>query len=153
MSRSTHAEEKRSSAEALVISLREKGFRITKIRQAMLDVFAASKQPHSALEILATLSITYPTVNKTTVYRELEFLVKNAVVSEIDILDGMKRYELLESGHHHHHLVCKECRDIQCVEVPHHDLDALESRIRKSHNFTVTSHVLEFFGLCKKCAS
>lgn len=144
---------KQVSAADIVTSLRESGFRITKIRQAMLQVFADAKQPQSAQEILAALSPKHPTVNKTTVYRELEFLVKNSVISELDILDGMKRYELLESGHHHHHLVCKECRDIQCVEVPHHDLDALENRIQRSHNFKVTSHVLEFFGVCKNCAS
>jgi Fur family ferric uptake transcriptional regulator len=153
MKSSPSHEHKGVSAKDLVASIRERGFRITKIRQEMLTIFSRSKQPLSAQEILAILSPKHPTVNKTTIYRELEFLVKNSVVAELDILDGMKRYELLESGHHHHHLVCKECRDIQCVEVPHHDLDALESRIQKSHNFKVTSHVLEFFGLCKKCAS
>ena len=142
---------KHVSSEELVETLRAQGFRITKIRQAMLDIFVATPQPQSAQELLATIAQEHPTVNKTTIYRELEFLVKNSIVTEIDILDGMKRYELHESDHHHHHLVCEECKEIQCVEVPHHDLDALESRINKSHQFKVTSHVLEFFGLCKNC--
>jgi Fe2+ or Zn2+ uptake regulation protein len=36
--------------------------------------------------------------------------------------------------------------------VPHHDLHALEGKIQQTHNFTVQSHVLEFFGLCRKCS-
>jgi Fur family ferric uptake transcriptional regulator len=144
---------KHTSSQDLVETLRAQGFRITKIRQAMLEIFVATTQPQSAQQLLATIAQEHPTVNKTTIYRELEFLVKNSIVTEIDILDGMKRYELHESDHHHHHLVCEGCKEIQCVEVPHHDLDALESRINKSHKFKVTSHVLEFFGLCKNCLS
>ena len=142
-----------ASSEKIIELLRTQGFRITKIRQAMLEIFTATRKPRSVQEILATIALKHPTVNKTTIYRELEFLTTNSIVNEIDILDGMKRYELHESGHHHHHLVCNECKEIQCVEVPHHDLDALENRINKSHKFKITSHVLEFFGLCQNCLS
>ena len=149
-----HEHEKHShkTQKQLVESVRSRGFRITKIREEMLGIFTSLSQPQSAQELLATISRKHPTVNKTTIYRELEFLVNNGIVTAIDILDGMKRYELKEEDHHHHHLVCKECRDIQCVEMPHHDLDALEANIVKNHKFTVTSHVLEFFGVCDKCS-
>jgi Fur family ferric uptake transcriptional regulator len=153
MSASHMKHRKDASSEGLIETLRSQGFRITKIRQAMLEIFAETTHPQSVQELLVSIAREHPTVNKTTIYRELEFLVKNSIVTEIDILDGMKRYELHESDHHHHHLVCNECKEIQCVEVPHHDLDALEGRIHKSHKFKVTSHVLEFFGLCKNCLS
>lgn len=141
-----------ASAEQLIDALRLKGFRITKIRQAMIEALVAANQPISAPQLLERVAEHHPSVNKTTIYRELDFLADNEVLSEIDILDGMKRYEILHPNHHHHHLVCTSCRDIQCVEVPHHDLHALEGSIQKTHNFTVQSHVLEFFGLCAKCS-
>lgn len=141
-----------SSAEQLISALRTKGFRITKIRQAMIEALVAANQPVSAPQLLEQVSQTHPSVNKTTIYRELDFLAENLILSEIDILDGMKRYEILHPDHHHHHLVCTSCRAIQCVEVPHHDLHALEGRIQESHKFTVQSHVLEFFGLCRNCS-
>lgn len=141
-----------ASAEQLVDALRTKGFRITKIRQAMIEALVAASQPVSAPQLLEQVSLKHPSVNKTTIYRELDFLADNRILSEIDILDGMKRYEILHPNHHHHHLVCTSCRDIQCVEVPHHDLHTLEGKIQQTHNFTVQSHVLEFFGLCKKCS-
>lgn len=141
-----------SSAEQLIEALRTKGFRITKIRQSMIEALVAARQPISAPQLLEQVAQQHPSVNKTTIYRELDFLADNKILSEIDILDGMKRYEILHPDHHHHHLVCTSCKDIQCVEVPHHDLHALEGSIQKTHNFTVQSHVLEFFGLCAKCS-
>ena len=144
--------EEKSSAKQLIDALRTKGFRITKIRQAMIETLVAANQPISAPQLLSQVAQQHPSVNKTTIYRELDFLADNKILSEIDILDGMKRYEILHPNHHHHHLVCTSCRDIQCVEVPHHDLHALEGKIQESHKFTVQSHVLEFFGLCQKCS-
>lgn len=141
-----------ASSEQLIEALRTKGFRITKIRQAMIEALVAARQPVSAPQLLEQVSEKHPSVNKTTIYRELDFLADNKILSEIDILDGMKRYEILHPNHHHHHLVCTSCRDIQCVEVPHHDLHALEGKIQQTHKFTVQSHVLEFFGLCEKCS-
>jgi Fe2+ or Zn2+ uptake regulation protein len=141
-----------ASSEQLIDALRTKGFRITKIRQAMIEALAAARQPVSAPQLLEQVSAKHPSVNKTTIYRELDFLADNKILSEIDILDGMKRYEILHPNHHHHHLVCTSCRDIQCVEVPHHDLHVLEGKIQQTHKFTVQSHVLEFFGLCSKCS-
>jgi Fe2+ or Zn2+ uptake regulation protein len=141
-----------SSAEQLIEALRTKGFRITKIRHAMIECLVGASQPISAPQLLERVAQKHPSVNKTTIYRELDFLADNKILSEIDILDGMKRYEILHPNHHHHHLVCTSCRDIQCVEVPHHDLHALEGTIQKTHKFTVQSHVLEFFGLCAKCS-
>jgi len=139
------------SAEELVAKLRAQGFRITKIRQSMIEALIAARQPISAPELLDVIAQTHSSVNKTTIYRELDFLADNKILFEIDILDGVKRYELLHPDHHHHHLVCTSCRKIHCVEVPHNDLHALESKIRESHNFTVQSHVLEFFGICGQC--
>lgn len=141
-----------ASSEQLIDALRTKGFRITKIRQTMIEALVEARHPVSAPQLLEQVSLKHPSVNKTTIYRELDFLADNQILSEIDILDGMKRYEILHPNHHHHHLVCTSCRDIQCVEVPHHDLHALEGKIQQTHDFTVQSHVLEFFGLCKKCS-
>ena len=135
---------------ACIERLKEQGFRITKVRRALVELIADASQPLSAIDLLAELSIRDLSVNKTTVYRELDFLLLHHAIIEIDLLDGMKRYELLRSEEHHHHLVCTKCRKIQCIEM-NNDLDDLEKRIRRRHQFRVESHILEFFGLCSAC--
>lgn len=86
-------------------------------------------------------------VNKTTVYRQLEKLIKDQIVIEIEFGDGKKRYEL-KSLDHHHHLICKKCGKLEDVTVD-------ESRIMKDlssqSKFKIENHSLEFFGICESC--
>lgn len=135
--------------EVLVTQLKDKGFRITKARKAILEVLTSAERPLSAQEIGGLLERKKLSANKTTIYRELDFLVAQQSVSQVDLLDGVKRYEPLHLGHHHH-LVCTRCRDIQCVKICG-DLKALEHTIGAAHDFTVESHTLEFFGVCSGC--
>lgn len=150
----THAHKEASlsptKSEAVFEDLRGRGFRLTPSRKAIITMILDTAQPLSAPEILGKLKTVRRSVNKTTVYRELDFLAAQRVISEIDILDGTKRYEAF-STHHHHHLVCTSCKAIECVEVCG-DLKPLEKRIRNSHNFLITGHVLEFFGVCRRCS-
>lgn len=137
-------------ANEILQSLRERGHRITKARKMIVEIFSGSTQPIAATEIIAELARRRVAANKATVYRELAFLEAESFVQEIDLLEGQKRYELHEPEHHHHHLVCRKCSDIRCIDLPH-DLDQLEAKISKQHRFKIEHHVLEFFGLCDRC--
>jgi Fe2+ or Zn2+ uptake regulation protein len=149
--KASHRSEKPTErTDEILSALRSQGFRITNVRRSLIGIFGETQGPLSVLDLLAALAQQKLVVNKTTVYRELEFLLGNNLITEVDLLDGLKRYELVQHGHHHHHLVCTSCQGIQCIEVKN-DLDTLERAISKSHKFTVTSHVLEFFGVCQKC--
>ena len=142
-----------SKANKKIEELRAAGHRLTAIRRAMIEIFLATELPLSASEVLERLKHRDLAVNKTTVYRELEFLLKERLIREIDLLEGMKRYESIDfEGAHHHHLVCINCKSIRCVHMEK-DLDQLERKLEKKHNFKVLSHTLEFFGLCRKCAA
>ncbi len=134
----------------ILSNLKSSGFRITTARRVIVELFSKSKVPLSAAEILADIQAANRTVNKTTVYRELEFLHEQKIIRQIDLLEGMKRYELMEEHGHHHHFVCTKCQKIKCIEMEN-DLAAIERRIERQHGIKVTSHTLEFFGICSKC--
>lgn len=142
----------KQDAETLLKSLKALGCRMTTTRKLIVSHLCNTESPVSALELLTFLSKKNMSVNKTTVYRELAALLEKKVIREIDLLDGLKRYELLDPENHHHHLVCIKCKKVKCIEMDH-DLDLIERRITRSHHFTVQSHVLEFFGLCQRCVS
>ena len=137
-------------SEKILEDLRAKGERITKLRKALLSLLSHKHTVLSAPEILKALAKKSLTLNKTTIYREIDFLLSHKIIREVDLLDGLKRYELLDSGHHHH-IVCTSCKKIECVEM-HDDLCALEKKISSKYKFKIESHVLEFFGLCGNCA-
>jgi Fur family ferric uptake transcriptional regulator len=85
----------------------------------------------------------------TTVYRSLESLVIQGLVQSVELGDGEKRYELIEPGEHHHHLICSNCKD--SVHLDQCLVEDLDSEIKSKYGFKVRSHILEIFGICKKC--
>lgn len=139
-----------AEAKKILQDLKDDGHRMTRVRQGVVEVLARAHAPKSAAELIAALEKRDVAVNKTTVYRELEFLLARRVIREVDLMEGHKRYELLGEGGHHHHMICLKCRTIQCIEMEN-DLDALERDILATHNFKVENHTLEFFGVCGKC--
>ena len=137
-------------ADHILENLKGRGHRMTKVRKAVLEILCKSKVPLPAQELITGLKRKSLPVNKTTVYREIDFLLAEKVLREVDLLDGKKRYEVLLENDHHHHMICTQCQSIQCIEMAH-DLDELEHNLLCKFNFKVTSHSLEFFGLCDKC--
>ncbi|MEX0869998.1 MAG: Fur family transcriptional regulator [Candidatus Spechtbacterales bacterium] len=130
-------------------NLKQRGHRITKVRSAMLDVFENAKKPLLAAEISASLKGKGIYANKTTVYRQIDFLKEERVIKEIDFGDLQRRYELAGTDHHHH-AVCVYCGDVEEVELSG-DLKSQEKKISQDYKFKVLHHKLEFFGICRKC--
>jgi len=130
-------------------AFRKKGHRLTKTRKAMVRVFLHNNRPLSAADINSRLEHLAVTVNKTTIYREIDFLKKERFIREIELGDGMKRYELWPDDHHHH-LICVECNSVKCIDMEHCLVNE-EKKISEKNNFKIMEHSLKFFGLCAKC--
>ena len=131
--------------------LRSAGHKMTRYREALLDMFENEPYPISVLDILDYLSARGMEPNKTTVYRELDFLMKEGLIIEVEFGDGRKRYERADLPHHHH-LICKNCKRVEDVEVDV-DVRSVEKRIARQHGFKDVEHVIEFFGLCRGCSN
>ncbi|OGH66584.1 MAG: hypothetical protein A3B90_00935 [Candidatus Magasanikbacteria bacterium RIFCSPHIGHO2_02_FULL_41_13] len=131
--------------------LKQYGARLTKTRLAVLEIFFCDSHPFSVAEILASLKKQGIWVNKTTVYREMEFLLEKGIVSTVFLDEKHTKYEL--NLGHHHHLVCRNCGNIEEVEMKEiEDLFAvIEKKLKQKMKFTNISHSLEFFGLCNHC--
>ena len=134
----------------VIQQLRTSKCRITRTREALIEILYTAGQPQSVPELLARLAKRNLRVNKTTAYRELDFLIKQKLVREIDLLEGLKRYEPIAHDCHHH-LVCLKCQKIQCFTLAHESLHPIQHNIAESFGFQVQQHTLEFFGLCKAC--
>ena len=118
-----------------------------KVLQALNDVhtLASAQDIHSLMR-----SEDEEAPGLTTVYRALESLVAQGLVQAVELGEGEKRYELIEPGEHHHHLICSNCKE--SVHLDQCLIEDLDSLIKSKHGFNVTSHILEIFGLCKKCS-
>ncbi len=130
--------------------LQRRGFRLTRARKAIVMFLARIDAPQSIPEILEALQKKGLLFNKTTVYRELAFLVREGVAKEVLVSDEKRYYEL--AGEHHHHTICMRCGDIRDV-LFRENLLHVERVLLERDGFRVLEHSLEFFGLCSGCKS
>ena len=131
-------------------AIKKRGGKITLTRKAIIELLSREHGPFSAQDLLAHLATKRLHVNKTTVYREIEFLLKEEVIQMIQLGERKKRYEL-KSDNHHHHLVCTNCNSIDDIELDEGGLHPHEKAIKAKKRFKVTRHALEFYGLCLNC--
>lgn len=128
--------------------LKDKGYKATRARSAIIKLFARASLPASAKDVITCLAKEGLKVNKTTIYRELEFLTEQNILQVIHWGDSVIRYEKAEhGGNHHHHLICNTCGRVEDVNLKDEKLVKEASQT----GFKVKSHSLEFFGLCTGC--
>lgn len=125
-------------------------FRITPVRTCLLELFSGSHVPQTATTIHDWLSKAGLYPNKTTVYREIDFLIEQGIIQSVDFGDGKKRWEKRDLEDHHHHLICEKCETVQDVHLAT-SLAVAEDQMLKDAGFVITRHMLEFFGLCAAC--
>jgi Fur family ferric uptake transcriptional regulator len=140
-----------SSTIELGIHLREKGYRLTPQRIAVFGVLRENAgRPMTIEQIHQACAVKYPDLGLTTVYRTLEMFCETGVALQIHLHEPSQYYEL-NTGTHHHHLVCVECGNVEPVETC--VVDDMSDVIRDSHDFVVTSHCLSLFGYCVGCSA
>jgi Fur family ferric uptake transcriptional regulator len=134
------------------------GYRLTIPRGAVLEVLSRTSEHLSAEDIYRVILKGYPGIGLTTVYRTLELLVQLGLVLKFDFGDGRARYELAEGPkgeRHHHHLVCTSCgRVIDYTDFIDEEKELLgqtEKGLSQKFNFTITNHLIQFYGLCDGC--
>ncbi|RKD27914.1 Fur family transcriptional regulator, ferric uptake regulator [Caminicella sporogenes DSM 14501] len=140
------------SAEKLKDILKEKGYKLTPQRRAVLDTIINNQGKHlSTEEVYDYVKKNCPEIGLATVYRTLQLLDDLGIITKINLDDGCARYELNinSDDHQHHHLICTKCGAIIEVEVDL--LDHLEAEIEKNYKFEIKDHKVKFFGLCSKC--
>jgi Fur family transcriptional regulator, ferric uptake regulator len=135
-----------------------RGYRMTMPRQTIMDVLARTTGHLSAEEIYLRVHKFHPSVGLATVYRTLDLMVQMGFVSKFDFGDGRARYELLEgpgSKRQHHHLICTSCGRVidyaEYIDEENELLKRTEDVLSKKFNFKITSHLLQFYGLCSDC--
>ena len=136
------------NSQAILENLSNSGFRISRVRKNLIEYLANCQKPHSVSELLSSFQHKIPTLNKTSLYRELTFLKGQGIVQEIEFGEGKKRYEI--NSLHHHHIVCLKCDSIEDVAIGS-DLSKHEKQIVQGRGFQIKFHTLEFFGECRTC--
>lgn len=140
--------------EKLKNNLKEKGYKLTPQRRAIVDIIISNEGKHLTTEELYDLvKVECPEIGLATVYRTVQLLDEMGVICKLELDDGCNRYELVheEENHQHHHLICTNCGKV--IEVEDDLLEVLEQDIQTKYEFKVKNHSVKFYGLCKECNS
>lgn len=136
-----------SCADVYTPQLRERGYRMTPQRLAILHVLHHSGKHLTPSEVYAKAQKQITGLTEATVYRTLEFLAHNHIVRPAHMGNGHLVYEI--ARHEHHHLKCRVCGDE--LEVQHTVLEKVYNKLEAESGYQLTDSHITFFGVCPDC--
>ena len=86
--------------------------RLTKKRQAILDVLQEEKEALSAAQVHKLV----PELDLATVYRNLEYFTKEKVIKKLQLGSQESKFEYQHEPHHH--AICTECERVIHFTAP-----------------------------------
>lgn len=128
--------------------LSQNGYRITTARMSLFQTLLNS-EPLSLREVLEKAN---DTIDRVSVYRNIELFEKLHIIKRITI--GWKyKLELSDTFvAHHHHLSCLSCGKIIDI-VDESSVEQFIKNISRSLSFTPLNHHFEIDGYCFECTA
>jgi Fur family ferric uptake transcriptional regulator len=142
--------------EAALGLLRAKHERVTRARQAIIEVLDSTDDHLTADEIVARAEASAPGVHRATVYRALSTLGEVGLVTHTHVGNSATVYHLAlpvpadsAGSAPHAHLQCTNCQAV--IDFPVDALDSLISRVDRDVGFQIEPHHAALLGLCANC--
>ena len=136
---------------ALAASLCDaRGAQLTKLRRQILELLWESGRPTGAYELIEALKLRDARpVGPPTVYRALEFLMLQGLVSKIESRNAYVPCAHPERGHDCLFFICSTCGT--AVELEDRRLERLIAEHAALIGFRPTRRVIEVEGTCARC--
>jgi Fe2+ or Zn2+ uptake regulation protein len=139
-----------TGAEMLEI-LRDRGYRATGSRRAILLAIDALQPEFTAGALVAAVQDIDAGIGRSTVFRMLDVLTHEGALDQISLPDGAQRYTRGVAGStHHHHLICSSCG--RTIPFEGCTVEDMIGDIARGAAFEVSGHQLEVFGRCADCS-
>lgn len=119
-------------------------------RAAVIGLLASEHCALSAVEIEDRLRHgPGRPVARASVYRILEELERAGCLTRVEVGQGLARFEADRGEHHHHHLVCDRCGEVEPFSdrALERAIDALVARV----DYSVERHDVVLHGRCPGC--
>jgi len=137
-------DQKMSKAEEI---LKEKKLSVTEARKLVLELFLKSKKPLSVKDFKSKKK--FEAFNESSIYRNLSKLEEAGIIQSIPSSSDFQSFELVPTGHHHHHITCTKCKKVRCLKVC--GLEKKMKEMAASADFQLKGHSVELVGLCSSC--
>ena len=123
--------------------------RSTRQKQLILDILRHSDTPITATALYRRAVLLYPSLAKSTVYRNLDAMAARGEVERGYLETGESFFRMAGQGHRHY-MICRDCNRMQ--DLPGCPMAGL-SELVAHDGFVPTEHVVQVYGYCRECAS
>ena len=130
--------------------LRQKGYRQTPQRMVVLEVLHNMPGYNSAEQVWDSARQLDPAIDRSTVYRTLEFLRSLEMVSVLEREGDLRRYILHVGQTDHFHLLCIHCGRV--LDASSDLLSAFINNLYSQVGFKIETSQLTLSGVCQECA-
>ncbi len=137
---------KRDQTQILIMSTSKP--EITKRQQQLLDELKRCTDELSGQELHRQLHNGEKAMGLTTVYRNLQQLVKQGLIRSRHLPNGDVLYAAVERDIQH--LTCVNCGET--TQLQGCPVKTMEIPKKASQKFELLFHTLEYFGLCQNCS-
>jgi Fur family peroxide stress response transcriptional regulator len=134
--------------DKMLEALRKHDCRITPQRIAILKILASSDGHPSVENIYDQVKKSFPTTSLATVYKTVTLLKQLNQILELGFPAGSNRYDG-KKPYPHPHLICTKCKKVLDPNLA--SLADMTQELVSETGFQITSHRLDFFGLCPDC--
>ena len=134
----------------LLAVLRHNRQRITPARRLLLQYFIDHHTRSISLpEIQDHLQERLPGINRSSIYRNLEMLKSLAIVQEVRVGRGSKRFQFVFEQPVHHFIICKACGKVSTGT--RRFFQQVEKALYEVHGFEKANLSVTFYGFCPTC--
>lgn len=134
--------------DQMVARLKECDFRLTPQRMAVLKILASSDGHPSVERIYEQVRQDFPTTSIATIYKTVALLRELGEILELAFPDGSNRYDG-SKPFPHPHVICTACKTI--LDPKLNGLTDLTKEVSQETGFRITTHRVDFFGICRAC--
>src|SRR5436853_3946460 len=119
--------------DSIEVSLQERGVRLTRQRQILLELIDKTGEHLDAESLFQLAKERDPKINRVTVYRTLKMLKLGGLVDELDLMHygGDQHYYETKLKQEHAHVICLRCGKVE--EFFGEPLDRKSTRLNSSH--------------------
>ena len=125
--------------------------RKTKQKELILSILKHSNKPMSINEIYQCVKDTLPNIAKSTIYRNIDSLMKQELIDKYYLSDSELFYKIKnDKQEHKHYVICESCK--RMFDLPVCPIHEIEEEMKKS-GFTISEHYIQISGTCKDCSN
>jgi Fe2+ or Zn2+ uptake regulation protein len=123
--------------------------RQTKQKQLILDILKKASHPLSINDIYTDIVKELPTIAKSTIYRNIDALLKQNLIDKYFLNDNELFYQIKDNTHEHkHYVICDNCKKM--FDLPLCPIHEIEDAMEKE-GFKISDHYIQITGTCKDC--